>query len=70
MGENPEWENRVYGKRKERLAREGPGGNELVVVRGFYGRRPKFSRIENHFLGLFCVHRGFEVSRGGGQNEC
>lgn len=31
MGENPEWENRVCGKRKEWLARERPGGNELVV---------------------------------------
>lgn len=29
--ENPEWENRVCGKRKEQLARQKPGGNELVV---------------------------------------
>lgn len=35
MGENPEWEDRVFGKSKELLAKEGPGGNELVVVWGF-----------------------------------
>lgn len=64
---NPERENRVYGKRKERLAREGPGGNE-VVVRGLM-EEEVHEYFKVIFLGLFCVQTGFGVSRRGGSNE-
>lgn len=69
MGEIPEWENRVYGKRKERLAREGPGGNELVVVQGSWRKTSVQQSLKIIFWVCFCVQRGFVVSHRGGYNE-
>lgn len=69
MGENPErgGENRVYGKRKERLAREEEEGQEgmswlVVVVRGFMEEEVQ-QYLKIIFWVCFCVQRWFEVSR-------
>lgn len=53
----------MYGKRKERLAREGPGGSELVVVRGFMEEGLSSTVFENYFLGLFlCIEGGLGLA--------
>lgn len=48
----------MYGKRKERIAREGPGGSELVVVQGFMEEDLGSTVFENYFLGLFLCIEG------------
>lgn len=65
--QNEEGENRVYGKRKERLAREEEEGQEgmswlVVVVRGFMEEEVQ-QYLKIIFWVCFCVQRWFEVSR-------
>lgn len=55
MGETPARENRAYGKRAKRLVSE-PGGNELVMVRGFHGR-PGSTVFENYFVWFVFVYK-------------
>lgn len=68
MGENPEWENSVCGKRKEQLARGRPGENELVVC-GFMEEDLGSSSFFFFFFGsgvvVFVNKGGFAVSHRG-----
>lgn len=69
MGENPEWENRVCGKRKEQLVRGRPGENELVVCGFMEEDLGSSSFLVFLFFwmrsGCFCEQRGFAVSHRG-----